>query len=77
MTQLNPPETAPKDKSILGHFGWPWLVVAVWNPVQQEWATAQVEASMFEGETEFYFTTEWEKPQALIGWLPVPEVPKK
>lgn len=76
MTQLNPPETAPKDRLFLGHFGWPWLVVAVWNPVQGEWATAQAEASMFEGEAELYFVTEWEKPENLQGWQELPEIPK-
>src|SRR5690606_14530824 len=45
-----PPETAPRDMTvILGDFGFPWPMAAVWNAVLEKWCCAEVQIDMFYG----------------------------
>ena len=71
---MNPPATAPRDLTpFLGHFGYPWLLMTMWNPVSGNWAVATVQVGMYEGEyNDTYFETDQETPASLLGWLPIP-----
>jgi hypothetical protein len=74
MTTLQPPETAPKDGSlILADFGWPWLVPTAWNKLNLEWATASFQSDSI-GDT--WFETEWERESDMTGWMPIPNPPR-
>lgn len=71
------PETAPRDKSIIAHFeGFPWALVAVYSPAMEQFVVADVEASMYHGKYDFYFTTEWCGIGDLLGWMDMPELPE-
>ena len=70
--QLNPMETAPKDKAILLDVGLPWLVSGVWNNADETWVYANVQVGMYEGDLyDTYFENEYEKEP--LGWLPIPD----
>ena len=76
-SQLREPLEAPRDGTfILGAFGWPWLVPAVWNSYDQEWVVCHMQAqTMANGLDDRWLEMECEKPLALTGWLPVPPLP--
>lgn len=75
-TNLHPPETAPKNGTvILGDFGYPWLVPAAWNSYDERWAITIVQSSPLDGKDDTWFETEWETESALAGWMPMPEKP--
>lgn len=76
MMTPQPPETAPKDRPILGCFGYPWWQVATWNPAMGEWVTAQIEGNVYEGQDDPGWITEYEQDNALRCWLPMPELPE-
>jgi len=45
------PETAPKDGTvILGDFGYPWPLVAVWNSYDEKWVTVSLQAQEMPSE---------------------------
>ena len=72
-------ETAPKDGTvILGAFGWPWFIPASWNEHDETWTVCTLQASPMEpdGKSDSWFETDWEKPQALQGWMPIPPLPE-
>ena len=73
-TKLNPPESAPKDLTVfLGEFGWCYLLPTVWNPHDEKWVTATVQAcGMDSGHDDVYFSSETERECDLKGWLPLP-----
>lgn len=75
---LSTPETAPRDGTvILGHFGYPWLMAATWNEVTDQWAVAELQADLYDGQwNDRYFATEYLPPKDLLGWLPMPELPE-
>ncbi|MEZ5480153.1 MAG: hypothetical protein R3E95_22535 [Thiolinea sp.] len=74
---LKPPDTAPRDGTvILGHFGYPWLLATVWNEAVDQWAVAELQADLYEGQwNDRYFNTEHWPPDKLLGWVELPEVP--
>lgn len=76
-SQLREPLDAPRDGTfILGAFGWPWLVPAVWNSYDQEWVVCHMQAQpMANGLDDRWLEMEREKALALTGWLPVPPLP--
>lgn len=76
-SQLREPLEAPRDGTfILGAFGWPWLVPAVWNSYDQEWVMCHMQAqTMANGLEDRWLEMEREKALALTGWLPVPPLP--
>ena len=75
-----PPETAPKDATIIANVGLPFAVVAMWNGASEKWVYANIQAGMYHGEWndyyfewhDFYFENEYE--DELLGWMPMPEV---
>jgi hypothetical protein len=72
-------DTAPKDGTvILGAFGWPWLIPASWNEHDEAWTVCTLQASPMEPDNKMdsWFETDWEKPQALQGWMPIPPLPE-
>ncbi len=76
---LNPPDTAPKDGTIiLGDFGMPWVLMAIWSGYDEQWAVATIQANPMGGSwddqksIEMYFETDTYEHDNLIGWLPVP-----
>src|SRR5690606_23972869 len=73
-SQLREPLEAPRDGTfILGAFGWPWLVPAVWNSYDQEWVVCHMQAQdMANGLDDRWLEMEREKALSLTGSLPVP-----
>ena len=76
--QWQPPETAPKDgATFLADVGNPWPVVCVWSKAHEEWAYADYQIDMLDGEwVDAYFQTEHEKPEGLRAWMPLPKINK-
>lgn len=77
--QMNPPETAPKDgSSFLGDFGWPWLLMAIWNESDEHFCVCYPQAcELANGTIDNYFEVEWESEKDLKGWLPIPRKESK
>jgi len=72
MSEWQAPETAPKDRLILGDVGLPWPTVVLWSEYMGKWAVAEVQWSVCEGQADPGFVTESE--QELTGWMELPEV---
>lgn len=72
---MNTPETAPKDRLILADAGYPWPVLAIWNPAIEKWATTMLEASDYLGKSDLYFVTEYE--DELRGWCEPPAMAER
>lgn len=70
------PETAPKDRTFIADFGYPWATVATYSPATEQFAAADLEASMYEGKNDLYFVTEWHDLSELKGWLEMPGIPR-
>jgi len=70
--------TAPRDgSSILGAFGWPFLIPAAWNEHDERWTVCTMQAQQMDsGKTDVWWETDWEHPTALLGWLPIPLLPE-
>ena len=70
-------DTAPRDRTpFIGHFGWPWLLLTMWNPPSENWACATVQIGLYQGEwNDTYFETDHETADSLLGWLPLPTPP--
>lgn len=67
-------DSAPKDGTIiLGDFGWPWAVPSIWDPVTEEWATAQL--SPCAPDESVGWETEWQPQKNLKSWMPFPSLP--
>jgi hypothetical protein len=73
-SQLREPLEAPRDGTfIMGAFGWPWLVPAVWNSYDQEWMVCHMQAQEMDNGLNYrWLEMEREKALSLTGWLPVP-----
>ena len=71
------PDTAPKDGTpILGDFGWPWPVYAVWDQYDEQWVVVTVQASpMKDGQINSWFETDTENAGQLKRWTPLPSLP--
>jgi hypothetical protein len=74
----NSPESAPCDGTpILGDFGWPWPCFAVWDPYDEEWNIASIQASpMADGPDNYWIEATTEKKADLKRWLPMPPLPQ-
>ena len=70
------PETAPKDRTFIADFGYPWAVAAMYSPAEERFVIADVEASIFEGKADYYFVTEWQNHIEMKGWMEMPSIPK-
>lgn len=71
------PETAPRDKPFIAHFdGYPWALIAIYSPAMEQFVVADIEASMYQGKSDLYFTTEWCGIGDLLGWMDMPELPE-
>ena len=70
-------DTAPRDGNvILGAFGWPFLIPAAWNGHDERWTVCTMQAQQMDsGNTDVWWETDWEPPNALLGWVPMPELP--
>lgn len=66
------PETAPKDRLILACFGFPWPVVAMYSDANDEWVTAEVEQSLYQGKSDPSFVSEYFSEAELLGWIEMP-----
>lgn len=76
MSVWQSPETAPRDKPFIAHFdGYPWALVAIYSPAMGQIVIADIEASMYQGKSDLYFTTEWCGNGDLLGWMDMPELP--
>lgn len=69
--------TAPKDRTLLLDVGYPWPVVAHWNPVQEDWVCAELAAGIYRDESgrhynDTYFENEHEKNPK--GWALMPSI---
>jgi hypothetical protein len=75
-TKLHPVESAPRDGTLfLGDFGWPWLLPAAYNPYDEKFVVAVLQACpMKNGKLDYYFENEYEAPGDLKGWA---EITKK
>jgi hypothetical protein len=73
----SPPDTAPRNGTlILGDFGWPWPLLAVWDEYDEQWVTATLQAGPMEnGKKNSYLETDTEKGSALKRWTPLPLLP--
>lgn len=72
-----PPESAPMDGTpILGDFGWPWPNYAVWDPMDEEWCIANVQAShMGEEPVNYWIEADTEGRKDLRRWRAMPALP--
>lgn len=76
-SQLRSADDAPRDGTIiLLACGWPWLVPAAWNECESRWVICMIQSSpMSDGTTDSWWESELERPEAVLGWLPMPELP--
>lgn len=72
-----PPESAPLNGTlILGDFGWPWPIPAVWDTYDEQWSVATVQASpMQDGADNYWLETDTENKSQLKRWMPMPSLP--
>lgn len=72
-----PPESAPLNGTlILGDFGWPWPLPAVWDTYDEQWCIATLQASpMVDGPTNSWIETYTEKRGSFKRWMPLPSLP--
>jgi hypothetical protein len=72
-----PPESAPLNGTlILGDFGCPWPLPAVWDTYDEQWCVVTLQASpMREGADNYWLETETEKKSQLKRWMPMPSLP--
>lgn len=78
MTPWNPPDTAPRDmSSFLANVGMPWPVLAVWNEVQGQFCTTELQVDMYQGVyNDTYFQCEYYNPDQVLGWMLLPSPPE-
>lgn len=71
-----PPDTAPRNGTlILGDFGCPWALLAVWDEYDEQWVTAMPQSCQMEdGRTNSYLETDTEADGALRRWTPLPRL---
>ena len=73
-SSFQPMTTAPKDKQVVLDVGYPWSVVGFYNPIDQEWVYASVQAEVLEDGCSYYYENDYEKTPK--GWMHLPEVSK-
>jgi hypothetical protein len=77
MSDWKTPETAPKSRMIIADFGLLGAVAAIWNPIQEQWAIAELEWSVLEGAGDPGFVTEWQHHSDMVSWQDFPRVLSK
>lgn len=76
--QWQSPDTAPRDGcTFIANVGMPWAVVAMWNEAMEQFCWADLQGNLFQGKNDPAFVNEWESPQRLLGWMPLPDVPAR
>jgi hypothetical protein len=75
----SPPDTAPRNGTlILGDFGWPWPLPAVWDTYDEQWCVVTVQASpMKDGADNYWLETDTENKSQLKRWMPMPHLPNE
>lgn len=70
------PKTAPKDGSIIiGDFGYPWPLLAIWNGYDEKWSTVSLNAQVMEGDKiDYWFENEPATMDELKCWMPLPKL---
>lgn len=59
---------------IIGDFGWPWPLPAVWDAFSEEWCVVTVQSSpMQDGPDNTWLEIDHER--TLKRWLPMPSLP--
>jgi hypothetical protein len=66
---MNPPETAPKDRTILVDCGYPWLCVAIWSEYAEKWCIAEIQYNECDGKADPWWINESETE--INGWIPL------
>lgn len=74
----NKPASAPLDGTmIIGDFGYPWPIPAIFDPHYERWSYVTVQACpMTDGTYNHYLETDTESKDSLLRWLPMPVLPK-
>ena len=73
---LRAPADAPRDGTvILGAFGWPWLLPAMWCAYSETWVTANVVSERIHGKKSAGWENGTENHSSMTGWIPMPELP--
>jgi len=75
--KLNPPETAPRDSLVLGHFkGMASMIPMAWDYVFACWSVPREKAQVYRSNDRgaVSFRSDALHPDALIGWIPMPRV---
>lgn len=72
-----PPESAPSNGTlIIGDFGWPWPIPCVWDPYDEMWCVATIQASpMVDGADNYWFEIDTESKHCLRRWMHMPVLP--
>ena len=72
------PNSAPKDGTlILGDFGFPWALPAIYSPASESWCYATVQADSLCVTLDVWLETDHEPHSALKQWMPMPKLPTK
>lgn len=68
--------TPPKDdKTYLVDIGYPWLVMAVYNRVDDKWSYATLEVDIYDGEFEdTHWVNEQAKGHEILRWMDYPGI---
>ena len=62
---------------ILGDFGWPWPIPAVWDPYDQHWCVVTVQMSpMKDGADNYWLESDTKAYRSLQRWMPMPALPR-
>lgn len=77
--KLNPnTEEAPRDGSmILGDFGYPCLLIAVWSEHDEQWSFAELHSQKVSGKEDPYFESCWLKHRELKSFITMDELQQK
>ena len=68
------PKNGVTDRMILGDFGYPWLLPAMWSEVNQQWVAATIQMQDCDGKNDPYFENEWFDDKELIKWVECPKL---
>jgi hypothetical protein len=74
VSKWKPGDTSPRTGQLfLADVGLPWPVMAMWSEAQDEFCYASPEAGFYDGKNDPGFVTEWEKPENIKRWMPLPQ----
>jgi len=75
--KLNPPETAPRNSLVLGHFkGVAAMIPMIWDYEYERWIVPWLMEEACEGSSGVMrvFRNNYFRSGALTGWIPMPGV---